>query len=148
MKASGSAPFKASFPERHFSFGIAEQNLVGGAAGLAVSGSIAFASALAGFLSQRACDQDINAVCFNNLNVKLVGTYGGLTQEKNGGMHIGVEDLAIFRCMPNIAVVVPADRVELAGAVEAIARHCGPVFLRVAREPPRLPEACSGSRLG
>jgi transketolase len=67
MKASGSAPFKAEFPERHFNVGIAEQNLVGVAAGLAAMGKIPFASAFAGFISQRACDQDVNAVCFNNL---------------------------------------------------------------------------------
>jgi transketolase len=115
--------------------GIAEQNLVGVAAGLAAMGKIPFASAFAGFISQRACDQDVNAVCYNNLGVKLVGTYGGLTQEKNGGMHIGVEDLAIFRCMPNMTVVVPCDCVELQSAMEAIARHAGPVYLRIARGP-------------
>ena len=135
MKASGSARFKSEFPERHFNVGIAEQNLVSVAAGLAAMGKIPFASAFAGFISQRACDQDVNAVCYNNLGVKLVGTYGGLTQEKNGGMHIGVEDLAIFRCMPNMTVVVPCDCVELQSAMEAVARHEGPVYLRIARGP-------------
>jgi transketolase len=135
MKASGSAPFKAAFPERHFNVGIAEQNLVGVAAGLAAMGKVPFASAFAGFIAQRACDQDVNAVCFNNLAVKLVGTYGGLTQEKNGGMHIGVEDIAIFRCMPNMSVVVPCDCVELESAMEAISRHPGPTYLRIARGP-------------
>lgn len=137
MKASGSGPFKDAFPARHFNVGIAEQNLVGVAAGFASMGKIPFASAFAGFLSQRACDQDVNAVCFNNLDVKLVGTYGGLTQEKNGGMHIGVEDLAIFRSMPNMTIVVPCDCVELASALGAIARHRGPVYLRLARGPLR-----------
>jgi transketolase len=137
MKASGSGPFKEAFPGRHFNVGIAEQNLVGVAAGFASMGKIPFASAFAGFLSQRACDQDVNAVCFNNLDVKLVGTYGGLTQEKNGGMHIGVEDLAIFRSMPNMTIVVPCDCVELASALGAIARHRGPVYLRLARGPLR-----------
>jgi transketolase len=135
MKASGSILFKNEFPERHFNVGIAEQNLVSVAAGLASMGKIPFASAFAGFLSQRACDQDVNAVCYNNLGVKLVGTYGGLTQEKNGGMHIGVEDLAIFRCMPNMTVVVPCDCVELQSAMEAVAKYPGPVYLRVARGP-------------
>jgi transketolase len=135
MKASGSVLFKTEFPDRHFNVGIAEQNLVGVAAGLAAMGKIPFASAFAGFVSQRACDQNVNAVCYNKLGVKLVGTYGGLTQEKNGGMHIGVEDLAIFRCMPNMTVVVPCDCVELQSAMEAIARHAGPVYLRIARGP-------------
>lgn len=135
MKASGSAPFRDAFPERHFNVGVAEQNLVGIAAGFAAMGKIPFASAFAVFLSQRACDQDVNAVAFNNLNVKLVGTYAGLTQEKNGGMHIGVEDMAVFRSMPNMTVIVPCDCAELASAVEAIARYQGPVFLRIARGP-------------
>ncbi len=135
MRASGSGPFKEAFPARHFNVGVAEQNLVGVAAGFASMGKIPFASAFAGFLSQRACDQNVNAVCFNNLNVKLVGTYGGLTQEKNGGMHIGVEDLAIFRSMPNMTIVVPCDCIELASAMGAIARYNGPVYLRLARGP-------------
>jgi transketolase len=135
MKASGSGVFKEVFPERHFNVGIAEQNLVGVASGLARMGKIPFASAFAGFLSQRACDQDYNAIAFDKVNAKLVGTYGGLTQEKNGGMHIGVEDIAIFRCMPNMTVIVPGDCVELAGAVVAAAEYEGPVFLRIARGP-------------
>ena len=135
MKASGTRVFQEAFPERHFNVGIAEQNLVGVASGLARMGKIPFASAFAGFLSQRACDQDYNAVAFDNVNAKLVGTYGGLTQEKNGGMHIGVEDIAIFRCMPNMTVIVPGDCVELAGAVVAAAEYEGPVFLRIARGP-------------
>jgi len=137
MKCSGSALFREVFPERHFNVGVAEQNLVGIAAGLAAMGKIPFASTFAGFLSQRACDQDVNAVSFNNFNVKLVGTYGGLTQEKNGGMHIGVEDIAIFRSMPNMTVIVPCDCVELGGAVEAVAQYEGPVFLRIAHGPLR-----------
>jgi transketolase len=135
MKASGSDAFMKVFPERHFNVGIAEQNLVGVAAGLAAMGKIPFASSFSSFISQRACDQDVNAVCYNRFNVKLCGTYAGLTSEKNGGTHISVEDIAIFRCMPNMVVIDPADCTELASAMEAAYRHEGPVYLRISRGP-------------
>lgn len=135
MKASGSDLFKAEFPQRHFNVGIAEQNLVGVAAGLASMGKIPFASSFSCFISQRACDQAVNAVAFNKFNVKMCGTYAGLTSEKNGGTHISVEDIAIFRTMPNVTIMVPADCIELTRAMEAAAAHCGPVYIRIARGP-------------
>jgi len=133
MKASGSTVFKNAFPERHFQVGIAEQNMVSIAAGMAAMGLIPFASTFACFLSQRACDQVINSVAYNKFNVKLCGSYAGLTSEKNGGTHISVEDLAIFRAMPNMVVLVPGDCVELSQAMEAAAAYDGPVYIRIAR---------------
>lgn len=139
MKASGSEPFKERFPDRHFNVGIAEQNLMSVAAGFACMGKIPFASGFASFVCQRGCDQLINATCFNEFNVKIVGTYAGLTNAKNGGTHIGVEGIAILRAMPNMTILAPADCVELTEAVRVSARHDGPVFIRVARGPmPRI----------
>lgn len=135
MKASGSETFKKEYPERHFNVGIAEQNLLGVAAGMAAMGKVPFAATFSSFISQRACDQAVNAVAYNNFNVKLCGTYAGLSSEKNGGTHISVEDIAIFRCMPNMRVVVPADCVELEQAMEAAAAYEGPVYIRIARGP-------------
>ena len=135
MKASGSDMFEAEFPDRHFQVGIAEQNMVGFAAGLAAMGKIPFASTFSNFISQRACDQAINAVCYNKFNVKLCGTYAGLTSETNGGTHISVEDIAIFRCMPNMLVFVPGDCNEMASAMEVAAAYDGPVYIRIARGP-------------
>lgn len=135
MKASGSDRFRDACPERHFQVGIAEQNLVGFAAGLAAMGKIPFASTFSNFISQRSCDQVINAVAYNRFNVKLVGSYAGLTSEKNGGTHIGVEDIAIFRCIPNMTVLVPGDCIELAAAMKAASEYEGPVFIRMARGP-------------
>jgi transketolase len=130
MKASGSDPFLAKFPERHFNVGIAEQDLIGTAAGLAAMGKIPFASSFACFASQRACDQAVNSVAYNKFNVKIVGSYAGLTSEKNGGTHISVEDLAIFRSMPNMVVIDPGDGVEFAQALEFAAEYEGPVYIR------------------
>ena len=130
MKASGSGPFKKAFPGRHFNVGIAEQNLLGFSAGLASAGKIPFASTFACFISQRACDQAMNAVAYNQFNVKMIGTYAGLTSEKNGGTHIGVEDLSIFRGMPGVVVIDPADAREFALSLAYAAGHLGPVYIR------------------
>jgi len=139
MKASGSRPFADRFPERHFQVGVAEQNLVGVAAGLAACGFIPFASSFANFISKRCCDQTSISVAYNKFNVKLCGSYAGLTTEKNGGSHIAVEDIAIYRCMPNMTVIVPGDTVELAQAMKAMADFEGPIYLRMARGPmPRI----------
>lgn len=113
MKASGSSPFKEKYPDRHIQIGIAEQNLVGVSAGLAAMGRIPYASTFANFISQRACDQVMLSISYNKFNVKLVGTYAGLTQEKNGGTHISIMDLAIMRCLPNMKVIVPGTVVNL-----------------------------------
>jgi len=139
MRASGSEVFLKKFPQRHFQVGVAEQNLIGVGAGLAASGKIPFVSTFANFASKRACDQASISAAYNKLNVKICGTYAGLTSTKNGGTHISVEDIAIFRSMPNMVVVVPADTVELREAMKTIATYQGPVYLRMARGPmPRI----------
>jgi len=135
MKVSGTQSFLAKFPERHFQVGIAEQNMMGVAAGLASMGKIPFISTFATFISQRACDQAVMAVAYNKFNVKICGESGGLTAEKNGATHISVQDIAIYRCMPNMTVIVPADCVELKKAVEVISNYEGPVYLQKARGP-------------
>lgn len=133
MKASGSAPFRDRFADRHINVGIAEQNLVGVAAGIAAVGGIPFASTMSNFLTQRAGDQFVIAAGYNKFNVKLVGSYAGLTQEKNGGTHISVLDIAVARSVPNMTVVAPSDCIELAEAMAAIAEYEGPVYLRMGK---------------
>jgi transketolase len=135
MKCSGSRPFMEKYPERHYQFGIAEQNMIGVAAGLALMGKIPFASTFANFASQRACDQAVISIAYNRLNVKICGDYAGLTSAKNGATHISVEDTAIFRSMPYMTVIDPADCVELSQALEAIYSYDGPVYLRKSRGP-------------
>lgn len=137
MKASGSGLFMERFPERHFQFGVAEQNLMAAAAGLALSGKVVFASTFANFAAKRACDQVSISIAYNKANVKVCGDYASLTTAKNGGTHTSVEDIAIMRAMPNMRVVVPADTIELASAMGVIAEYDGPVYLRKAKGPMR-----------
>jgi len=135
QRATGSDGFEKEFPNRHMQVGIAEQDLIGTAAGLAAMGKIPFAATFSGFASQRCCDQAVNAVAYNNFNVKIIGTYAGLTSEKNGGTHIGVEDISIYRGIPRMTVLVPGDGVEMRQAVLAAAKHTGPVYMRIPRGP-------------
>lgn len=137
MKISCSKPFMERFPQRHFQFGVAEQNLMAVSAGLALSGKVVFASTMANFASKRACDQVSISIAYNKANVKVCGDYAGLTSAKNGGTHISVEDVTIMRAMPNMRVVVPADTVELADVMRVISAYDGPVYLRKARGPMR-----------
>lgn len=130
MKASGSVVFKEAYPERHYDVGIAEQNLIGFAAGMSATGKIPFASTFACFAAQRGCDQVINSVAYNNFNVKIVGTSAGLTSEKNGGTHISISDLAIFQAIPRFQVFDPGDAEEFAQIIRYAAEHVGPVYIR------------------
>lgn len=136
MKASGSRPFKEKFPDRHINVGVAEQNLVGVAAGIASMGGIPFACTMANFISQRACDQVTISIAFNKFNVKLVGCYAGLSQEKNGGTHIGLMDIAIMRCLPNLRVIVPSDLRELSQALKLLADDKEPAYIRISKVLP------------
>jgi transketolase len=129
-KASGSGPFKEKYPNRYYEVGIAEQNLFSFSAGLAAMGKIPFASTFACFASQRGCDQIMNSIVYNRFNVKIIGTYAGLTSEKNGGTHISVADLAIFRSMPGMTVIDPGDALEFRLAIEEAARRHGPMYIR------------------
>ena len=133
MKASGSKLFKENFPDRHINVGVAEQNLIGVAAGLAAMGRIPFACTMANFISQRACDQVTISIAFNKFNVKVIGCYAGLSQEKNGATHIGFMDIAIMRCLPNMKVIIPSDHCELSNAIKMIAKIEGPVYLRMSK---------------
>jgi transketolase len=126
--------FKDKYPQRFFNAGIAEQNLIGMASGLAISGLVPFATTYAIFIS-RALDQIRQAVCYGNTNVKIVATHGGLAAAYDGGSHQGLEDLALMRALPNMTVLCPADYNEARQAVLAAAEHEGPVYLRVQKEP-------------
>lgn len=142
MKASGSRAFKDAYPDRHINVGVAEQNLVSLSAGLAAMGRIPFASTMANFMSQRACDQVAISAAYNKFNVKLVGSFAGLSQEKNGGTHIGIMDIAVMRCLPNMTVLAASDQRELKDILIASTEIDGPVYIRMARY---LPEDLFGS---
>lgn len=130
----------AKHPGAFVQVGIAEQNAVGVAAGLASMGNTVFFATFAGFMASRASDQVLNGVCYNDLDVKLLGTYAGVTSGVNGGTHISVEDTAVFRAMPTMRVADPVDGHELERVIRTAVETPGPVYIRVPRGPlPTLP---------
>ncbi len=125
--------FAKEFPDRFFNMGIAEQNMIGVAAGLASTGKIPFASSFAMFATGRAWEIVRNSVCHNMFNVKICATHAGLTVGEDGGSHQIIEDIAIMRTIPNMTVIVPADATEAKLATRAIAEYFGPVYMRLGR---------------
>lgn len=132
-----SIKFAKAFPDRFFNMGISEADMVCTAAGLAYCGKIPFASSFACFLVGRAYDQAIVSVAYPNLNVKLIGSHGGIATGEDGPTAQALSDIAAMRALPNFSVVVPADYMEALMATEAIAEHKGPVYMRLAR--PKTP---------
>jgi transketolase len=129
--------FAREFPEHFFDCGIAEQNMVGIAAGLAASGKIPFASTFAVFAPGRCFDQIRMSIAQPQLNVKLVTTHGGISVGEDGTSHQSIEDLSLIGSLPGFTVVVPADAIETAQAVKTAAAHFGPFYIRLCR--PKLP---------
>ena len=127
------ARFRDAFPKRFVQAGIAEQNMVGMAAGASTLGLIPWVSTFAVFLAKRAVDQVRVSVAYAQSNVKLNGAYGGIPTGKAGATHQSVEDIAVMRCMPNMTVLCPGDPLETRQAVRAATEHRGPVYLRTVR---------------
>lgn len=125
--------FAKEFPDRFFNMGIAEQDMIGTAAGLALTGKVPFASTFAVFETGRAWDQIRLTVCYSNTNVKLVATHGGITVGEDGASHQALEDIALMRALPNMTVIVPADAAETESVINAVADHTGPVYVRLGR---------------
>jgi transketolase len=125
--------FRRRFPERFINAGVAEQNMTGVAAGLALAGKIVFTYSIANFPTLRCLEQIRNDVCYHDANVKIVAVGGGLAYGALGSSHHATEDLAILRALPNMTVVAPGDPLEAEHAVAAIARHVGPCYLRLGR---------------
>lgn len=127
--------FADKFPERYFEIGIAEQDMIGTAAGLALAGYVPFATTYAVFAAQRANEQIRLAACYNNANVKIAVSHAGLTCGEDGATHQALEDIASMRVMPGMTVIVPADANEAYEATKASAEIEGPVYLRLGRTP-------------
>ena len=128
-----SGVFASKFPERFFNVGIAEQNLVSIAAGLALAGKVAYAGTYAIFVPGKSVDQIRNNICYPNLNVKLVCSHGGISVGPDGASHQQVEDIAIMRAIPKMKVIVPADAPATKGSIRAIATIPGPFYVRLTR---------------
>jgi transketolase len=132
-KSTMSTLFQEAFPDRFFEMGIAEANMMSTAAGLAVSGKIAFASSFAVFATGRAYDQLRQTISIGMLNVKVCGSSCGLSDFGDGSTHQSIEDVAIMSAIPNMTILTPSDATETRLAVRAAAAHSGPVYMRVNR---------------
>ena len=125
--------FAAAHPDRFFDMGIAEANMVGVAAGLATCGKKPFVNSFAMFAAGRAWEQVRNSVAYPGLNVKVVGSHGGLSVGEDGATHQCIEDLAIMRAIPNMTVLCPCDGYEMREAVRALLAYEGPAYMRLGR---------------
>lgn len=125
--------FAKEFQDRFFDMGIAEQNMIGTAAGLATCGKIPFASTFAMFAAGRAYDQIRNSICYPNLNVKICATHAGITVGEDGATHQMIEDISLMRTIPNMTVICTSDDTQTRWAVNEIAKFEGPVYLRLCR---------------
>lgn len=133
MRSNKTGDFAKVIPERFFNFGIAEQNMMAAAAGLAVCGKIPYVSTFAVFASMRCCEQLRSAIAYPKLNVRIVSSHAGLSMGNGGTTHHATEDLAICRAMANMTVIVPADANECAKAVYASIDYSGPIYMRLGR---------------
>lgn len=122
-----------AYPERLFNVGIAEQDMVGVAAGLSLTGKVAFTGSFAVFGTGRVYDQIRNTVCYANLDVKIAPTHAGVSVGPDGGSHQMVEDIALMRVLPNMRVLVPADFAAAKAAIRLAAETPGPVYIRMGR---------------
>jgi transketolase len=125
--------FEKEFPERFFEMGIGEQNMISVAAGLAISGKIAFANSFAVFAVGRPYDQIRVSVCIGKVNVKITGSSCGISDFGDGATHQGIEDVSIMRSLPNMTILSPADGIETKKMVRAAVEYEGPVYLRIPR---------------
>lgn len=132
-KSTKTNGFKSEFKDRFFNAGIAEQNLMGMAAGFANVGNIPFASTFAVFATGRAFEIIRNSICYPKMNVKIAATHAGITVGEDGGSHQSIEDIALMNSLPNMTVIVPADHREAMAATKAAAEFNGPVYLRFGR---------------
>jgi transketolase len=125
--------FARRFPTRFFNMGVTEASMVDVGVGLALGGKIPFVNTFAALLTLRACEQIRTCVAYANANVKLIGGYAGISDYKDGPTHFAVNDMAVMRSLPNMAVIAPADNVEAGKMVSALAEYPGPVYMRISR---------------
>ncbi len=142
-------PFMQNFSDRFVNVGVAEQNLLGVATGLAACDKIVFVYSIANFPTLRCLEQIRNDVCYHNANVKIVAVGGGVSYGTHGITHHATEDLAIMRALPNMTVIAPGDPVEVAMATRAVKDHVGPCYLRLGKSGERaVHEALAEFQIG
>ena len=141
-KACGTFPLRKRFPDRIYDCGVAEQNMISIAAGLASYGYKPWAESFAPFATRRVCDQIAISVCYAKRNVKIVGTDPGIAAELNGGTHMSLEDMGVVRSIPGLVIFEPTDTVQLRAAMPVLHAYEGPVYMRMNRKefPTVFPE--------
>ena len=141
-KACGTFPLRKRFPDRIYDCGVAEQNMISIAAGLASYGYKPWAESFAPFATRRVCDQIAISVCYAKRNVKIVGTDPGIAAERNGGTHMSLEDMGVVRSIPGLVIFEPTDTVQLKAAMPVLHAYEGPVYMRMNRKefPTVFPE--------
>ena len=141
-KACGTFPLRKCFPDRIYDCGVAEQNMISIAAGLASYGYKPWAESFAPFATRRVCDQIAISVCYAKRNVKIVGTDPGIAAELNGGTHMSLEDMGVVRSIPGLVIFEPTDTVQLKAAMPVLHAYEGPVYMRMNRKefPTVFPE--------
>lgn len=132
------ADFRKTFPDRFFMEGVAEQNLIGVAAGLAMDGFIPYVNTIASFITRRCLEQITIDLCQHNLPVRLIGNGGGLVYAPLGSTHLAADDVALMRVMPNMAIVAPADAVQMQNFVAKTLDWSGPIYIRLAKGGDRV----------
>jgi len=125
--------FKEEMPERYFMEGVSEANMIGMAAGLALDGKIIYVNTIATFLTRRCFEQVALDVCLHNVRVRLIGNGGGLVYAPLGPTHLAFDDLAIFRALPRMTILAPADATEMRRMMQRTVEHAGPIYIRVAK---------------
>lgn len=125
--------FKEEMPDRFFMEGISEANVIGMAAGLALEGRIVYVNTIASFLTRRCFEQVALDLCLHNANVRLIGNGGGLVYAPLGPTHEAIEDIAIFRALPGMTIIAPADAAEMRRVMPLTVNHCGPVYIRLGK---------------
>ena len=140
--------FAHEYPKRHFNMGIAEQNMIGAAAGFATRGKLPFACSFSIFAVGRPWEIIRNSVCYPNLNVKILGSHAGVLTGEDGASHQALEDIAITRVLPNLKVVSPADHYEALSVMEAVMEDYGPTYIRVSRQGTPLIYSGAGGSAG
>jgi transketolase len=125
--------FKAEMPERYFMEGVSEANLIGMSAGLGLEGKIVYACTIATFLTRRCFEQVCLDLCLHNVRVRLIGNGGGLVYAPLGPTHLATEDIAIFRALPNMTILAPADAAEMKRMMPHTVDHPGPIYIRLAK---------------
>ncbi len=141
--------FREEFPDRFFNVGLAEANMVGIAAGLSLSGKIVFIYSIVPFVTMRCFEQVRNDLCYQNLNVRIIATGGGLCYGSAGPTHHSITDIAIMRVLPNMTVICPGDPIETELAVKASITCQGPVYIRIGRgHEPRVHSALPHFKIG